>query len=147
MSRFVQAKPRELSAKLASENRPNSAVKDYTERIAKYVPAEILAAFTAINGLFANSEDNLEFWALLIITAGLWIITPFYFKWIKKPEDEPSLKKQQWVSFFAFIIWAYTISAGNGIFGNDGFNIYHSEVGAAIMIIFSLISGAIIPRT
>lgn len=146
MSRFVAAKQRRKPGPKAASESTKDNIKEYTERVAKYVPAEILSAFTILNTTFTSAEGRLRFWGLLISTFLLWILTPIYFWWMKKPEDEPSFKTQTGVSFVAFIIWAYVISGDQGIFGKDGLGLYVSQVGVALMVFFTLISGFIIPR-
>lgn len=147
MSRFVSAKPTKSSRpQLAGADSKANELKEYAERVAKYVPAEILAAFTTLNGVFASTEGDLWYWGLLCSTILLWILTPVYFAWMKEPEDDPSFKKQLWMSFIAFIIWAYVISGDGGIFGSNGLNIYISQIGVALMVFFTLVSGFIVPR-
>lgn len=146
MSRFVPAKNRPLPGPKVANASTKDNVKEYTERVAKYVPAEILSAFTILNTTFTSAEGTLKFWGLLVSTLLLWVLTPIYFWWMKKPEDEPSFKTQVWVSFIAFIIWAYVISGDQGIFGKEGLGVYVSQVGVALMVFFTLISGFIIPR-
>lgn len=146
MSRLVKVQPKGLTARSAAAGDGSTPAKDYLERMAKYVPAEIIIAYTSINGVLLTLPENIKFWVLVLFTAALWVLTPFYFKWISKPDEEPSMKKHQWVSFIAFIIWAYSISGDKGVFGEAGLKIFYQEVATSVMIIFSLISGAIIPK-
>lgn len=146
MSRIVTAIPKGLKAKAAAANDGTTATKQYFERVGQYVPAEIIMAFTALNGALATLPDKIKFWAFLVSFLICWIFTPIYFKLIATTKDRPSLRKQQVVSFFAFLFWAYATSGERGVFGKDGFDIYYAGIGSALIILFSIISGAIIPR-
>jgi len=148
MSRLVKAIPagsnrKGLVAQMASA-RGSTPAKEYWERVAKYIPSEIIAAFIAINCSLANSEPNLKYWLSLANLIMCAIFTPIYLG-LAANKNEPK-KTQQIVSFFAFIIWSYAISGEGGIYGNSGWHIFHSEIASFLIIAFSLFSGWIIPK-
>ena len=143
MSRLVKAKSRGLHAKAAGTGADQA--REYLERVSKYVPAEIIAAYTAINGGVITLPESFKYWFLLGNLIICKIFTPIYFALLAKPE-EPK-RTQQVVSLIAFFIWAYSISNDDTIFGKGYWNVYYAGIATAIIIIFSLISGAIVPKT
>ena len=147
MSRFVKAVPFGLTAKSAAAGDENTPAKEYLERISKYIPGEIIASYTALNAMLATVTVNIQFVSFVIAFCLCWFLTPVYFALMATQADKPSLRKQQIVYFIAFAIWAYAIDGDKGVFGKLGFCIYQQGLGGAFLIAFSLISGAIIPRT
>jgi len=146
MSRFVKALPLGLKTNAAAAEGDSTAAKEYLERIGKYVPGEIIAGYTGLNALLVTFPEQIKYASYIILFLLCWILTPIYFKIISTPTDQPSVKTQSIVSGFAFLLWAYAIDGGKGIFGSEVLNIYNQSVGAALLIVFSMISGAIIPR-
>jgi len=147
MSRFVTAVrtgPDNVKARLDGEE--DKPAEQYLERIGKYVPSEIIAAYTGLNALLVTFPDSIRYYAYFVCFVLCLVLTPFYFKLIAKPEDKPSLNYQMVISSIAFLVWSYAIDGGGGIFGENILNIYHQSVGGALLIVFSLISGAFIPR-
>ncbi|TDX01871.1 hypothetical protein [Dinghuibacter silviterrae] len=146
MSRFVHALPAGQTRAAAAAANGSTTVQDYLERIAKYVPAEIIATYVAVTSGFANTDEPLKYWCLLVSFLICWIFTPIYLQLMSSPADKDALRTQQIVSAIAFPIWAYSISGDSGLFGDPKLPIYHAEISTALILLFSLISGAIIPR-
>jgi len=148
MSRLVQAKPKKeyVDGNLVRKPADQEPIKGYLERVAKYVPAEIIATFTAINGVLVGLPDPVLKKSLLINVILFAILTPVYFGIIAK-KTEPK-RTQQVVSFFAFIIWAYSITGDNGVFGHSphGYDFYYPQLASGLILLFSFISGFIAPR-
>jgi hypothetical protein len=94
----------------ATPGKPDSEVDGYLERLTKYVPAEILAAFTPIAIL---AKDR----ALLLTTLSLvfLILTPVYLYITKEiQKGEETLKVRPYLYALApasFVIWALNTSA------------------------------------
>ena len=145
MSRFVQAFPVGLKAKAAAASRGSTPGREYLERVAKYIPAEIIATYTAVNGTLASLPVALKYWFLLGNLVICWAFTPIYLKLLAMPKDKPSLRTQQIMSTIAFPIWAYSVSGDKGFFGGE-LHIYFEGAASAFILLFSLISGAVIPR-
>jgi Na+-transporting NADH:ubiquinone oxidoreductase subunit NqrB len=149
MSRIVKAKAtpaKGLQATAASDSGANPT-KEALERIAKYIPAEIIAAFTAINGGLLSLPANIQYWALLVNLIICAVFTPIYFKLMATPTDpKNAVRVQQLMSFIAFLIWAYSVTGENGIFGKPGFNMYYAGLASGFITLFTLVSGAVIPR-
>lgn len=138
----------------------------YLDRVAKYVPAEIVAFFIFVNGILSDSVDkiiskadaekypvqlesalqsatmagiNVWWISLVMFVIGL-LLTPLYFMAVQKPEDK---QEHVWinvsVSMLAFPFWAYAIDA-------VVFRPWHDGALASIALAtFTIVSGAIKP--
>ena len=138
MSRLVQAEPR--GAKAFSGNAAKD-IKDYLDRVARYVPAEILAAYLTLLPIIigtTKTEPQLRTGLLAVILFGLGLFIFPYISLMAKA-GEPK-RKQMIVSTFAYLAWTYSIG---GFWTNVG--LYHEAVGAILIVFVSLGSGLIIP--
>lgn len=136
MSRIVNPKPVGLGA-----NEVEDTYKNKLERVAKYVPAEILATYLFLNGISATAAAGHErlLWYGFSFVVCL-IFTPFYFRLVAQPGD--AVRNQQIVSIVAFVIWAYSLGAG---FFKEA-DLYRPIAAAFSVAIFSLISALIVPK-
>lgn len=111
--------------------------KEYLDRIAKYIPAEIIAAYVAALG-FAKLAPNPAILSTVIFFV-MWICAPVY---ITRFTSTP---KETWVngamSVIAFAIWAYAM--GDGFFNYLGW--YNAPTASVILVLFTIVSGAIVP--
>jgi len=152
MSRLV-AVPREVPNDnspfgLASDA-PSAYVTDgYLERIAKYVPAEMLAFSIFINAILdqtVKTGGKLTSMAGFPVTTiaviafvACWICAPLFVWYVRQKGDAWVVNAL--VSFLAFPIWSYAI-------GNVAFQDYRDGNLAAILLVsFSLLSGLVTPR-
>jgi hypothetical protein len=155
MSRLVRV-PREIPG--ASGSGPGEAGNDtqlstviadgYLERIAKYVPAEMLAFSIFINAILdqaVKSGGKLTAMAgmpvvsiAMIAFVACWIFAPLFAWYVRQKGD--AWMVNAFVSFLAFPVWSYAI-------GNVAFHDYRDGNLAAILLVtFSLLSGLIAPR-
>jgi hypothetical protein len=133
----------------ASDGQLGSYVADgYLERIAKYVPAEMLAFSIFINAILdqtVKSGGKLTAMAgvpvvtvAMIAFTACWIFSPL-FVWYVRQKGEAWVINA-FVSFLAFPVWSYAI-------GNVAFQDYRDGNLAAILLVsFSLLSGLVAPR-
>lgn len=113
---------------------------NYLARVAKYVPSEILAAYiTALGIINTVAEPGLKWWLYLAFLVLCLVFTPIYFNQMAN-QGQPKAA-QMVVSTLAFLVWAYSLG---GFFEVVG--IYHSVVASLVLIAFTLVSGAIVPR-
>ncbi|MFO7661707.1 MAG: hypothetical protein R6X18_03850 [Chloroflexota bacterium] len=117
----------------------------YWDRVIKNIPGDVVAGWTAILGLFAVSPgvmpDNNTTNLLWIMWASLTVIT---FLWTFRQTRAPGLQPawtQIFISTFAFVVWALALGVP---FNSLGF--YDSRLAAAILIIFTMVVGAIEPK-
>jgi len=118
------------------------SARAYGERVAKYVPAEVIAAYLTalpivISGTPAHSTRR-TVWLGLIFAFGI-IFTPLY---VWRFPSETEVKVYHYVlSTAAFVIWSYSIRGG---FLDDR-GLYDAVGAALILIVFTLISGLFAP--
>lgn len=112
MSRWVVPKREGLKA---GESEPPSGP---SERIAKYIPGEIISAYTMIYGLLVSynggavSETQGDNQSIMLAT--LAIIAIFFvvnFIYLKKNPNKHSRQAHYFVSSVAFVAWVYPISS------------------------------------
>lgn len=120
-------------------SRPSkSATKEYLERVAKYVPAEVVAAYLAGNGIAADSSQAK--WLLPTIFAACAIATPFYITSFCRTRMERLVNSC--MATIAFFVWAY--ATGGGLF--KYLELYNGPAASVALIIFSLLSGIVEPK-
>ena len=114
----------------------------YFDRIVKYVPADVVAAWTAVaaavKGAGASVSASTVLWMCFIFGV---IITPF---WVLKQTDadgKPKAYTQVLVATIAFIVWVFALGEP---FSSLPF--YNGLYGTLAIIGFTLISGLIVPK-
>jgi|SRR5882757_5247506 len=143
MGRLVKVQPNDNTAKAAAfNNQPEQ--QTYMEQVVKYIPAEIIGGYVAINGFLASIPANMLYTALWINLGFCAIMTIFYFYKLAKPGDAKAT--QLIISFISFFIWAYTITGDGGVFGKGGLNIYYSQIASVLLVVFSLVTPLFTPK-
>ena len=107
MGRLVELQVRGVTAAA------DGSREDPLTRIAKYVPAEILAFYSMwVEGVTTVTSDA-KFRLYIVITGGVigLLATPFYFWRYFPTEPVPVRKAHAIVSSIAFIAYGYSLSA------------------------------------
>lgn len=143
MSRLVELKRRdetrgEAEFAAGGENWQDR-VKEYGERVAKYVPAEVLAFYSGAVQLILTKEGEqhqlFRLWAFAIVGIVAWIGTPLYLGTFTDNLKERRIN--QIIASIAFGVWAYAYPAG--WFAEKG---WHDPVAAGLALLgFSFVSG------
>ncbi|MCZ6835463.1 MAG: hypothetical protein O7G85_06790 [Planctomycetota bacterium] len=141
MSRIVKRRLKPAGDVVVTLGSPGpTPAKDYFERVGKYVPGEVLVAYMTLVSLAATSP-NLK-GILDWVAFGLCLVmTPVYFKLMSNRTDPWVV--QGVVSFIAFAVWAYALGSGAW----TGHPWHDQTVAAFLLVVFSLVSGAIVPRS
>ncbi len=114
-------------------------IKEYFDRVAKYVPAEVVAAYISASGVatLARNPGTLFF----LIFAACVLCTPLYITRFT------STRKEAWtnslMAIAAFIVWAY--ASGGGLVKHLDW--YDAPTASVILVLFTLVSGAVAPVT
>lgn len=140
MSRLVEPRAQGASLRL----KRNAEGDSYLERVAKYVPAEIVAAYIVIVGFAANVPESSQLVAFIVAFAVCLIATPFYLG--RMVEHGRPKVVHLIVSSIAFCVWAFAVGGGAGLFGTAGLNIHDPNWASIALVIFTLASGLIEPR-
>ena len=118
----------------------------YFDRIIKYIPADIVAAWTAVTAAVsgaaklgaANFTPSTVLW--ICFAFGV-IITPLWILKQTAAGGEPPAKTQAIVATLAFIVWVFALGAPF-----DSQPWYNGLFGTLAIIGFTLISGLIVPK-
>ena len=119
----------------AQEPPPDSKVTDsYFEKLVKYIPADILAAYVAITGITASVDPPL--WLGWGVFGALLALTPLYVCYVKTaPKGFVSSKMFHWVTAcLAFSAWVFAMG---GPFAT--FTWYQPYLGSVVLILTTLI--------
>jgi hypothetical protein len=139
MGRLVE--PRPANATVRADAGGARDVKDYLERVAKYVPAEILAGYLTLLPIIVSTTDgqpNMRLALQALVLVAFLILTPFYFVFMAEPGKPKRLHIA--VATAAFVIWAYYQGAFFATIGA-----YHAGLAAVVLVIFTLASGLLAP--
>jgi hypothetical protein len=137
-----------LGPGLGSSNAAVEPADNYLERIAKYVPAEVLAFFIFINAILEQAVKaggkGAAMAGLPVTTVaqgalviGL-VLTPLFVWYVREEGD--AWFTNALVSTFAFPFWAYVL----GAVAFDGFG--DGNLAAILLATFTVVSGLIAPR-
>ncbi len=123
-----------------ANNSNTGATGQYLTKIAKLVPAEIIAGYLAMFGFvpMISTETSAKSIAGWVIFGICLILTPVYLN--SQAEDGKPKVMHLAVSTVAFVIWAYVTTGKELFIGTD---LYNAAVGSIIMIGFSMVSGMI----
>lgn len=138
MSRLYYSPEKFEGADDDKKNVSNPSAKEYLEKVAKLIPAEIIAAYLAIIGFVplikkASFHEGF-YWGAFIFCA---LLTPVYFYW-QAEKDNPNLTHII-LSSISFIFWAYSTT------GDKIVPAYFDSAIASIAIIVFSVSTAFIP--
>ncbi len=119
----------------AQEPPPDSKTTDsYFEKLVKYIPADILAAYVAITGITASNDPPP--WLTWGVFGVLLALTPLYVCYVKtQPKGFVSSKTFHWVTAcLAFGAWVFALG---GPFAT--FVWYKPYLGSVVLILTTLI--------
>ncbi|NTU97539.1 MAG: hypothetical protein HGA62_06980 [Chlorobiaceae bacterium] len=148
MSRLVELKTKEAGRRqlelAGGETGVQEKLKEYGERVAKYVPAEVLAFYTAAVQLIMTKEGDentlFRLWAFAVIGVIAWAGTPLYLSMFSSNPKERGVN--QIMASIAFIIWAYAYPAG--LFAE--LNFHEPVIAGLVLMVFSFVSAFIQPK-
>jgi hypothetical protein len=112
-------------------------IKEYLDRVAKYVPAEVVAAYISANGVATQARAQGILFSLIF--AACLICTPIYITRFTNTRREAWINSLMGVT--AFIVWAY--ATGGGLI--KYLDWYDAPTASVILVLFTLISGAVVP--
>lgn len=117
------------------------AVDGYQDRVLKYIPADINAAWLALTGIVKSVTTIPQSTVLWILFVILLILTPIWI-WMQTSEaKKPPAMTQILVSTGAFLVWVFALG--------DPFTslrFYQPVYGSILLILYSLIVARIIPK-
>ena len=110
----------------------------YFDRLLKFVPADIVAAWIAITGLIA-AADNVPVPRLLWIMFAVFVVITAAWTYVQTREaNMPPATTQIAIATISFVVWVFALG---GPFVNLGF--YNPVYGSIVLIIYSLVAGMV----
>lgn len=133
-SKSQGAAPNPVPASSPTQSPPAKA-DGALERIVKYVPAEIVSAYTMVFGLLAAKPDPLDQW-IVAGFIGLFFVVTIVYVWINT--TGPVRTSHLIVSPIAFVAWAYPISSlvlGNWFIPAISVGLQGAVIALAVLIV------------
>lgn len=119
----------------------DNKVMDYLDKVSKLVPAEILAAYLTMFGLVESIKSaTTQLVSMWIVFAAGSILTPIYLN-LAAEAGKPKTRHLI-LSTIAFLVWAY-VTTGKTLSASFAADAYDPAVASIVLILFSVISGAI----
>ncbi|KST65528.1 hypothetical protein [Mastigocoleus testarum] len=121
---------------------PAKQIDTYFDKVIKYIPADIVGAWVAVNGLIKGADitevsKNIVLWTAFVI--GIVITALWTHKQTQEPKKVTAIT-QIVISTGAFIVWVY---ASGGPFTTA--HLYNPTYGSILLIFYSLIVALINP--
>lgn len=135
MGRLVEPRPQtELTG-------ADAAGSGYAERVAKYIPGEIVATYLSIVGILktVKPEEAERVWVGWAVFGFCLVLTPCYFYMLSAKNKPRCL--HMFISTAAFAVWAYALG---GVFEMVGW--YKSWLASIALACFTLASGLVAPH-
>ena len=136
MSRVIpDSEPRALFAAPAKSTPSDSREQNtYSDRLVKYIPAEVLAGYIFVGSqtaTFKTQEGKIIF--LLALIALCLVAIPIHYTKIVLPGKKA--RKHILISEAAFVVWAYAIGGPVALLGW-----HHPAIAGLIMVAFTFLS-------
>lgn len=131
---------RRIVSRSLEDGTSRDSVDGYQDRLLKYIPADINAAWLALTGIIKSAASVPQTTVLWILFGILLILTPI---WVWKQTSEsrkPNAVTQIVLSTGAFFVWVFALG--------DPFtslSFYQPVYGSILLILYTLIVAKIIP--
>ncbi len=113
----------------------------FGDRVVKYIPAEVLAAWVAASGIIpsvAAQRQLATFWVAFVL--GVVFTAAWTWRQTRLPNQKTAVT-QIVLSTIAFVIWAYAMG---GPFSLSG--VYDPAIGSLLLIFYTLAVGFVVPQ-
>jgi branched-subunit amino acid transport protein len=110
----------------------SETVDSYFDRIIKYIPADVIAAWVAVNPLLSSVSIAAK-WVILAIVAMLTVV------WMLRQTQ--SSWSQSLLGSVSFLVWAFALRSGP--FADLG---HPEQWGSIALILYTLGIGAFVPK-
>jgi len=128
---------REKTLQAAGATVPGGEADGYTDKIVKYVPADVIAAWTAAIAVIKGASTLSPWLILVCLLVGL-AVTYWWTLRQTATEHQPPAYWQAFIAAIAFLVWVLALGDLN-----DVLPAWHPEYGKLILIGFTLISGKV----
>jgi hypothetical protein len=107
-------------------------VDSYFTKILKYIPAEIISGYVAINSIFKSIADVSTIFQWIIVAA-MTLLTGLYIWRLTNEPQKPAAVSQIIISTFAFLVWVFALG---GPFAEMSW--YQYYYGAILLVMYTL---------
>jgi hypothetical protein len=150
MSRRIVTKSQlESMGGLESVGGPESVparADDYFDKVVKYIPADVIAAWTTIlgvtGGVGLTDESTIPISVVWILLVAFTAFTAWWTHRQTMVAQAPPARTQIIVSSIAFVVWAFAL--GRPFTALTGF--YNPDLAAVLLIVFTFLAARIDPR-
>ena len=127
-----------ITEQLQSTN--NKQTDNYLDKLNKYIPAEILAAWVLISNIIKGREHISKFFVwctfiMVLLASGFWV------KMITDEENKPTAWTQIFISMGAFFVWAFALGEPFSYL-----DCYDPTFGPVVMIVYIVFASMINPK-
>lgn len=129
-----------VTEKLQAQGAGDS-VDGYLDRVVKYIPADIVAAYVFASGAIAASTVDDPEILLWIVSGVLAVITPIWILRMASSAGKPAPKTQAIVSLGAFCVWVFALG---GPFAETSW--YDPLYGSLLLVFYTLATALITPK-
>ena len=107
-------------------------VDTYFTKLLKYIPAEIISGYVAIDAIFKSLKDVSDVF-MWVVVAALTVLTALYILRLTNEPGKKAAVSQVIISTFAFLVWVFALG---GPFARLGW--YQYYYGAILLVVFTL---------
>jgi hypothetical protein len=128
--------PPPTRSRFAQDPPPDAKVTDtYAEKLLKYIPADIVAAFIAIDGVLKQGGND-PHWLNWAVFGGLLVLAPFYIMFMKTEPVGFSVAKlfHCFAAALAFTVWVFALGGPFAL----SFSWYKPVLGSVLLIFTTL---------
>ena len=116
-------------------------IDTYKDRLFKYIPADVVAAWTAVTGLIAGATISPGiFWVLFFVFI---VLTALWTHRQTSQKGQPPVWIQIVIASIAFIVWVFALGGSSSPFST--FSWYSQVYGSILLIVYTLAVPLIVP--
>ena len=132
----VEDKKKHEDVEDGSSSQPTIKQVSYLEKIVKYVPAPIIAAYVAAAGVIQEDPNN-PIWLIWAVFLSLQILTPLYIYYIPGEHNstEHSIRFHVLAGTLSFFVWVFALGEPWSV----TFEWYRPVFGSLVLIITTLL--------
>jgi hypothetical protein len=125
---------------MQSAGEAGGTVDTYTDKLIKYIPADIVAGWTAVNGMIAGRDADQQATLLWIVFIFGLVITPLWIARVTGRSGMKPARTQIVISTIAFVVWVFALG---GPFA--GLSWYDPIYGSLLLVGFTFVVPIINP--
>ncbi len=132
---------RRIVTRRLQTNQGSAQVDTYFDKVIKYIPADIVAAWTFVQGLVASAGDDTPKATILWMAYGFGlVVTALWTHRQTREREMPVAKTQIAISTLAFGVWVLALGGPFEYWGS-----YSPLYGSLLLVAYTLVVGLIVP--